>query len=186
MSERLVKTPENADEANHESTIESRTEKGTEASEALRNHAEVAERRAKEQVEAARPTEANKVREGLLAEPHESHALPMLNKEQKQQTLRTYLGQIRHGLSPTDQHLSKFIHKPVVNSISEATGKTFFRPSGILTGGLFAFVGSGYYLYAVKQTGYGYSFTLAMLLFIGGFIIGLAAEMAYKLTAKRH
>ncbi len=193
MSERLINDrPEHGHEtveAGHEAAHErerSTAETAPEQS-AARSHAEELGRKAaaEKRVEAARPAEADQLKAGLDATPNEPQIQAALTTEQRQQTLRTFLGQIRHHMSGTDQAFSKFIHKPSVNTISEAGGKTLFRPSGIMAGGLFALVGSGYYFYAVKQTGFGYNFTLAVLLFVGGFAVGLLVESILKLVSKR-
>jgi hypothetical protein len=86
-------------------------------------------------------------------------------------------------LGGPSKSFSKFVHGPTINTLSEAAGKTIIRPSGIVAGGLSTLAGSGYYYYAARQTGYSYSFTVALLLFVGGFAVGLMAEMIYKLLA---
>jgi hypothetical protein len=119
-----------------------------------------------------------------LAVAEEMQTAPLPDRAGKQQALRTYLGQVRYHLSGPDQAFSKFVHNPTINSLSEAAGKTIIRPSGILTGGVFTLIGSGYYYFATKSTGYSYSFTIALLLFIGGFVVGVAAEIIYRILAK--
>lgn len=133
-------------------------------------------------VEAARPSNAEKVKKNLDV-TQQDRATPLPDRAAKQQALRTSLGQVRHHLSGPGKSFSKFVHNPMVNKVSDTAGKTIIRPSGTLSGGLCTLLGSGYYYYATKQTGYHYSFTIALLLFVGGFAIGLVAETVHKLLA---
>jgi hypothetical protein len=60
------------------------------------------------------------------------------------------------------------------------------RPSGLLGGGLLAFVGSLAYLVATKIYHFRYNYTMSLLLFVGGFCLGLILELAvHLLTVSR-
>ena len=107
--------------------------------------------------------------------------LPPANDALKAQTLRTTLKETRKKLSPTQKALSKVIHQPQVDAISNLTGKTIARPSGILFGGLFAFVGSGLYLFYSYHYHFAYKYIAFSIFFVGGFIIGLLLELINKL-----
>ena len=100
-----------------------------------------------------------------------------INRELKQATLQRELQQIRRHLSAPQKTLSKFIHQPVVRNVSEVTGKTFSRPSGLLGGGLLAFIGSSGYLYLAKHQGFDYNYIVWFALFSGGFLVGLVLEL---------
>lgn len=115
----------------------------------------------------------------------EAEPLPPPNKAVKENALNLNLTIARSKLSKPGKAFSRFIHRPVVNSLSEVTGKTLIRPSAILCGGIFTVVGSLYYLYATQKTGYKYNFLVALLLFAGGFVIGLVLEMLYRIVSKR-
>ena len=64
------------------------------------------------------------------------------SKELGRQTFDRTLTSVRRQLSAPEKQLSKFIHKPVIEKTSDFVGKTIARPSGILLGGIFSFIGS--------------------------------------------
>jgi len=115
----------------------------------------------------------------------EAEPLPPPNKAVKEHSLNLSLTIARSKLSKPQKAFSEFVHRPMINSLSEVTGKTLIRPSAILSGGIFTVIGSGYYLYATEKTGYKYNFLVALLLFAGGFIVGLVLEMFYRLLSRR-
>jgi|GEM_PF-523811 len=110
-----------------------------------------------------------------------------INAELKQVTLRRELTHIRRRLSAPDRTLSKVIHQPVVRAVSEVSGKTISRPSGMLGGGILALVGSTGYLLLAKNQGYNrYNYAVFLGLFFGGYLIGLALELAvWSVTRSR-
>lgn len=109
-----------------------------------------------------------------------------VNQELKTLTLRRELQQIRRRLPAPQRALSHVIHQPVVRVISETTSKTVSRPSGLLGGGLVAFLGTSGYLYLAKQNGFRYNYVIFIVLFGGGFILGLILELLVHLaTASR-
>ena len=93
----------------------------------------------------------------------------------KQQLYRT-LKNLQQHLPLPQRALSRIVHQPVVDALSEVGGKTVARPSGILGGGICAFLGSLLFLYYAKHVGYGYNYLLFVVLFVGGFGIGLVLE----------
>src|SRR4029078_13320717 len=66
-----------------------------------------------------------------LHEPRQTY----VNRELKEIAYSRLLNRARKQLSPPARSFSKFIHQPVVNSISEGLGQTVGRPSGIFGGG---------------------------------------------------
>jgi len=103
-----------------------------------------------------------------------------INHELKEMAYQRTIIRVRRQLSPLGRFTSKVVHQPVINSVSEFTGKTVGRPSGLLGGGLVAFVGTSVYFYITKHYGYEYSFTVFLVLLVGGFIIGWLAELFYR------
>jgi hypothetical protein len=77
---------------------------------------------------------------------------------------------------------SKLVHAPVVRQASEVAGATVSRPSGMLGGGLTALVGTSLYLYLAHHVGFQYNYLVFLLLFAGGFIIGLILEAIVHLA----
>jgi len=109
-----------------------------------------------------------------------------INFELKQITLNRELAQIRHRLTAPDKTLSKVIHQPVVRAVSEATGKTISRPSGLLGGGIVALIGTSSYLYLARHFGFSYNYGVFLVLFVGGFGLGLVIEfLLHATSAKR-
>jgi hypothetical protein len=137
-----------------------------------------------EKIEAAKPAKAEDVKKDF-APVHQDDPLAPPNEGLKKHTLNTNLHKIQHHLKGPSKSFSKFIHNDAINTLSEVTGKTLVRPSGILTGGAFTLAGSLYYLYLSKSlTGFRYSFTTALLLFAAGFTIGIVTELLYKVVFK--
>lgn len=109
-----------------------------------------------------------------------------VNRELKNITLNRELTAIRRKLSAPQRVLSKVIHQPAISAVSEPLGKTVSRPSGLLGGGLVAFLGTSVYFYMTSRTGMSYSYFVFIGLFAGGFIVGLLLElMVYAATSSR-
>lgn len=110
-----------------------------------------------------------------------------LNRELKDITLNRELKQIRSKLKKPDQVLSKLVHQKAVRAVSEAGGKTVARPMGLLGGGLVAFSGTTAYLLFARHIGLQYNYFVFLLLFFGGFALGLSIEAGVWLfTRNRH
>lgn len=105
-----------------------------------------------------------------------------VNRELKAITLRRELGVIRRKLPAPQRALSKIIHQPAVRAISEGAGKTVSRPSGLLGGGIAAFVGTSAYLYLANHIGFEYNYGVFLVLFAGGFVLGIILELAIHLA----
>ncbi len=101
-----------------------------------------------------------------------------IGRQLKQQALQRTLTRVRKQLSAPGRAFSKVIHQPVVDSISQATGKTVARPSGLLGGSLCAFLGSSVFLWMARHYGFTYNYLLFVFLFIGGFAIGMILELS--------
>lgn len=101
-----------------------------------------------------------------------------VNHELKSLALNRTLSRVRRHLSAPNRLLSKVIHQPAVQSISEATAKTVARPTGLLTGSFVALVGSSLALYLARHYGFSYNYLLIFVLFAGGYIIGFIIDLA--------
>ena len=110
-----------------------------------------------------------------------------ISKELRSLTAARTLATIRNRLPLADKTLSNVIHQPVVRAASTAGAKTIARPSGLFSGGLLAFIGSSLYLYLASHIGFTYNYVVAGLLFVAGFIVGIAIEalLAVVTRAKR-
>lgn len=109
-----------------------------------------------------------------------------INSELRSAGLQRQLITIRRQLSLPQRTLSKVVHQPVIRAMSEPVGKTVSRPSGLLGGGLVAFLGTSAYLYVAKHSGMRYQYSMFLLLFFGGFVVGLFLELLVRTaTASR-
>lgn len=108
-----------------------------------------------------------------------------INRELANITRRRELQQIRRRLSAPQRALSSLIHQPAIRTASEAAGKTVSRPSGLLGGGLVAFLGSAGYLYSAQHLGFRYNYLVFILLFAGGFVVGLVLELLVWVAMRR-
>lgn len=100
-----------------------------------------------------------------------------VNKELKEQTFKRSMTRVRKQLSTPSRAFSKVIHQPAVDAVSRVGGKTVARPSGLLMGGIFAFIGSSFFLIMAKHYGFRYNYLMFVLFFAGGFAVGLVVEM---------
>lgn len=147
-----------------------------------------------EQLEAARsaveanqtndnPVEKLNAAENAAATPAPTH----VNRELKNITLGRELKHIRSKLNAPDKLLSKVIHAPAVRAVSETSGKTLARPSGLFGGGLVALLGTTSYLFYARHIGLQYNYFAFFVFFAGGFVIGLALELAvWSVTRRSH
>ena len=109
----------------------------------------------------------------------------LIGRDLKEIKYKRTLQSVRKDLNAPEKALSKIIHNPIVDAVSEAAEKTVARPSGLLTGSIFAFLGSSIFLYISKHYGYEYNFLLFILFFVGGFGLGLMIEVALRLLHRK-
>jgi hypothetical protein len=133
-----------------------------------------------EELEATNRIDVNK----SLNSQKDDDSLPP-SKAVKATSLNNYLSNIRSNLSPASRKFSKVIHNQTVETISEIAAKTIVRPYAILLGGIFTLIGSGLYLFYIRHTGYKYNFLVPLILFAGGFIVGLVTELLLKSPARK-
>jgi hypothetical protein len=108
-----------------------------------------------------------------------------IDKTVKKLRMKQSLSQVQRELTPMERGLSKLIHQPAVRAVSEVGAKTVSRPSGLLGGGLLAFLGSSTYLFMTKYIGFRYNYLVFLLLFVGGFVLGLVLELLVRLVRPR-
>lgn len=189
MSERAPYTPEQASEslANDPEhliqTAEQNHETEAQLHKAAEQAAEAARAEISEQAAEVDPVAKIEEQESQAAETaRPSH----VNSELKSITLRRELQQIRRSLPTGDRAFSKVIHQPVVRVVSEAASASISRPSGLLGGGLMAFIGSLGYLYITKHVGMQYNYFVFTVLFVLGFAVGLVLELIVWGLTSRH
>lgn len=178
MSERLSPQHESQGEqeklsSEHQEKLDQKIEK--EARQSKHEHADnIHEIRSKVEKEAKAKHEHTAKKE---SESKEADQPLLVGSDLKQAAYRRTLKKTQAQLSPPARAFSKVIHQPVVENISEFAGKTVARPSGILLGGIFSFLGSSIFLWVAKHYGYEYNFLLFAVFFVGGFFIGLLVEL---------
>lgn len=107
-------------------------------------------------------------------------------RESKKVVAQRQLAQVQRKLPARDRKLSAVIHQPLIRAVSESAAATISRPSGLLGGGLVALIGSIGYLYLTKHIGLTYNYLVFIVLFAGGFALGLMLELlVWTLTAGR-
>lgn len=87
------------------------------------------------------------------------------------------LASTRKHLSASDRKLSKFIHKPTVENISDTMASTVARPKSLFSAGLITFIGSLVILMMARKYGFTYNHTLFIVLFAVGYTFGLGFEL---------
>ncbi len=108
-----------------------------------------------------------------------------IDRKTKQDVLKSTLNQVRRQLPTASRLFSKVAHSKPVYAASEVGAKTVARPSGLLGGGLGAFIGSLALLLAAKKYGFRYNFASFIVLFAGGFILGLVLELVFRLFRRK-
>lgn len=103
----------------------------------------------------------------------------------RRHSVKDTIKRVQSRLSPTQRVFSKVVHNPTLDTISEFSGKTVARPSGLLYGGIFSFVFSLGFLYLAKYYGYEYNFFIGILAFIAGFFLGLLIESISTIIRKK-
>lgn len=101
----------------------------------------------------------------------------LVTHELRKESYKRTLKQTQKKLPAPDKALSKIVHQPIVNAVSKVGEKTIARPKGILTGSIIALIGSTYIFVSAKRYGYKYNFTVVIILFLGGYLLGLAIEL---------
>lgn len=180
MSEKLHSTPETSIEP-------------IDTSEALKRSLEQLETAAKHEqqpdtTELRRQVEKLAVsgKESGAGEKHKASYHPHVSHKQIKHTayVRT-LAKVQEQLPTASRVFSKAVHQPTIEKVSNIGAQTIARPSGILAGGLSAFIGSGFVLYMSRKYGFQYNYTLFVALFVGGYFAGLFIELLARLIKRK-
>ncbi len=135
----------------------------------------------------AAETQAISGKEVTVGEQQESSAQTQtfgIQRTLKADAYKKVLSQTRRQLKAPDRVLSKVIHQPAIDAVSNLAGKTVARPSGLLGGSICALLGSSWLLYASKHLGFSYNYLVFFMLVAAGFIIGLIAELLIHAIAR--
>lgn len=123
--------------------------------------------------------------EGLENQREDDFSEHLVNSDLKQSTFQKEMTYVRRKLTPTEKLASKVIHQPVVKTVSNVSSKTITRASGLLGGGLVAFLGTSVYLYLTKDIGLKYNYSVFIVLLILGFAIGVVLELLVRLITRQ-
>jgi hypothetical protein len=127
----------------------------------------------------------DKIKQSIPEEDPGVHNTLPTNSYLKGITLNNELRHIQKKLNPFDKLGSQFIHQKGISKASNLSANTLYRPSGLLGGGILAFLGAiSYYFYA-KHVGITYNYLFTVFFFIAGFVIGLIIEFLLKIIAFR-
>ncbi len=107
-----------------------------------------------------------------------------LTKQEKKQAYRKQIKKVQSQLPKGSRTFSKIVHNPVVESVSDATAKTIFRPSALIGGSITGLV-IGLVVYLTARY-YGYIISNMMLvgLLIIGAILGVIVELLIGIFRK--
>jgi hypothetical protein len=156
-NKQLEALQENAEKArnHHESSIENTREK-------IKTHAE-----------------ANKDKEQKFKheEHHPNRHPEKTQKQLKDDAYQHTMQRVRSHLSKPEQTLSKLIHQPVVERVSDIAGKTIARPTGVLFSGILTFILTTGILIAIKHYGFAYNYLLFFIVFVLSYLIATSVEL---------
>jgi hypothetical protein len=107
-----------------------------------------------------------------------------ITRKLKNDAYKRLIRKTQSHLSAPERSFSKVIHRPVVEKTSDIAGKTVARPSGILFGSMAAFVASLFLVIISKRAGFTYNYLFFFLVFVGGYFLGLLAELFYRLLKR--
>jgi translation elongation factor EF-G len=155
---------------NHESAAERSKKKSHEEVEQLHSHAE----------EKAKST-TEMLQEASLSPVDQENEPSFINYELKEIAYQRLLKRARKHLPRYSRAMSKVIHQPVIDNVSEVVSKTIGRPSGIIGGGLMALVGTSIYYVLARHFGYSYNSFVFLLLLTVGFFLGWSTEVIFKM-----
>lgn len=108
-----------------------------------------------------------------------------LNRTIKKNAYKKTLSKAQAKLSKPEKTFSKVIHNPTIERASDITAKTAARPSGILLGGIGAFLGSLIIFIISRRTGFAYNFLVFLIIFVLFYIFGIVLEFFLQLIKRR-
>lgn len=115
---------------------------------------------------------------------HRKHPI-LVNKELKEMAYSRTMVRVRKRLSAPSRAFSRAVHSKALDKPSELIGSTVARPSSMLSGAIFTFIGTSLLLWITRKYGYEYNYLAIMFLFVGGAVIGVTAESVFKLVRRK-
>lgn len=108
-----------------------------------------------------------------------------VQKELKKDSYKRTIRKVQSQLPLPERVMSRVIHQPVIDSVSNVAAKTVARPSSFFFGSLVALIGSSAFLYMTKHYGFRYNYAVLFVLFVGGFVLGLLLELIGRVVFRR-
>lgn len=189
MSEQLKSHEDN--KQNHEQLVSKEQQQQNQertaerARKALEKHAETDKYALKQEVEKQAKESKDYNLDKRASETRDDTALPGVQQSMKNHTYKRELSKIQTKLPKTSRRFSKVVHSKTVEAISNVGANTVARPSGLLGGSVFAFLGSLVTYYMARHYGFRYNYLMMFLLFIGGFAIGAVIELLVWTFSRR-
>lgn len=107
-----------------------------------------------------------------------------ITKEFKADAYNRTLKRIRTHLNGRDRFMSKVVHQPVIEKVSNVSARTIARPNAFLGGSFCALIASAALMYLSRHYGFTYNYAAILLAFIAGFIIALVIEFLLKVIKR--
>lgn len=107
-----------------------------------------------------------------------------IHKQLKTDAYKRTIRKIQASLPLPERSLSRVIHQPTIDAISNVAGKTIARPSGLLGGGFVALVGSAIFFYLARNYGFTYNYAVIFMLFVAGFVFASLLEIIVRFVLR--
>lgn len=134
------------------------------------------EKLSREALNEANETKPVQAEDNETKQPHVSN-----HQALKKDAYKDLLQKTRQRLPKKLRTFSKVVHNNTIDNLSNVSAYTVARPSGLLGGGIGAFVGSSLLLYFSRKYGFSYNFGAFAAFFVGGFVLGLIGEAILKI-----
>jgi len=114
-----------------------------------------------------------------------NHHPALVSKQLKDISFTRTMTRARKKLSTPSRAFSKVVHNPVIDRSSELVGKTVARPSSMLWGSIFAFIGTSGLLWATRHYGYEYNYFVVVMMFVIGSFVGIGLDSLGRLRRSK-
>jgi hypothetical protein len=108
-----------------------------------------------------------------------------ITQELKTDAYNRTLKRIRTHMSTPDRIMSKVVHQPIIEKVSNVSARTVARPSAFLGGSFLALIASTALVYLSRHYGFTYNYAIIFIAFAAGFILAIAIELLFKLVKRR-
>ncbi len=177
MPERLDNGPEQLGSVEHKHNAEKQEQRA----ERPRVDVEQEKHKQEKQAEHARHSAEKEAISGKEHAPkHAEKKRQSAPKHVKKQNYKLTMNRVEAKLPAYQRAFSRVVRNDAVDAVSNVAAKTVARPSGILGGGIMAFIGMTVTLYFARQVGFTLSGSEFIALTFGGYLLGVLIEVVYK------